>query len=246
MKNILLLLSFTLFFSPVFASDMAKEKRWAEQIEDGLMDGESAELNAGDISFYTVYTEAGEAKDTAILLLHGLGVHPDWQQVINPLRTALPEKGWSTLSIQLPILENGAPEKDYKPLLKEVPARLESSITFLREKGAKNVLIIAHSHGAQMATYALQDMQDQVTGFVGIGMGPDNADYLPKLTIPVYDLYGENDLEDVLKSVEKRAKASKDNKNYKQTKVKGASHFFDDMDEQLIDIVVAWLKDHSE
>lgn len=245
MKYILLLLSFTLFLNPAFASDMEKEKRWAEQVEDGLMDGESAELKAGDISFYTIYTEAGEPQETAILLLHGIGIHPDWQQVIHPLRVALPEKGWSTLSIQLPILENGASEKDYDPLLKDVAPRLESSIAFLREKGAKKIVVVAHSLGAKMASYALQDLQNEFTGFVGIGMGPANADYLPKLTIPVFDIYGENDLEDVVNSAEKRAAASKDNKHYSQTKVKGANHFFDDMDTQLIDAVSAWIKDHS-
>lgn len=245
MKKIMLLLSCTLLFSPVFASDMAKEKRWAEQVEDGLMDGESAELKAGDTNFYTVYTEADEPKDTAILLLHGIGVHPDWPQVINPLRTALPEKGWNTLSIQLPILENGADEKDYEPLLKEVPARLESSLAFLKEKGAKKVIIVAHSLGAKMATYALQDMQDNFSGFVGIGMGPGNVDFLPKINLPVYDLYGSNDLEEVVKSAEKRAQASKDNRGYTQTKVREANHFFDDKEDQLIDAVTAWLKDHS-
>lgn len=245
MKKILLLLICTLFLSPVFASDRAKEKRWAEQVEEGLMDGESTELKAGDISFYTVYTEASEPKETAVLLLHGIGVHPDWPQVINPLRTALPEKGWSTLSIQLPILENSASEKDYEPLLKDVPARLESSLAFLKEQGAKKVIIVAHSLGAKMATSALQDQQDNYSGFIGIGMGPGNVDYLPTLKLPVYDVYGENDLEDVVKSAEKRAEASKDNKSYTQTKIRDANHFFDDMDEQLIDTVVAWLQDHS-
>jgi len=38
----------------------------------------------------------------AVLFLHGVDQHPDWPQVIKPLRTVLPESGWYTFSIMLP------------------------------------------------------------------------------------------------------------------------------------------------
>ena len=44
----------------------------------------------------------GATPTGAILLLHGEGHTPDWPQTIQPLRTYLPERGWSTLSLSLP------------------------------------------------------------------------------------------------------------------------------------------------
>ncbi|SMN13378.1 hypothetical protein BHECKSOX2_441 [Bathymodiolus heckerae thiotrophic gill symbiont] len=71
---------------------------------------------------------------------------------------------------------------------------------------------------------------------------PDLAvKYLGEIHIPVLDLYGVDDIDPVLKSVGKRAQASKENKYYTQKKV-DADHFFNDKDELLIDEVSAWLK----
>ena len=53
-------LSFILFFAlflsstALFASDLEKEKRWAEQISDSLFDGEAIELNDGTNDFLAI------------------------------------------------------------------------------------------------------------------------------------------------------------------------------------------------
>ena len=43
-----------------FASDLAKEKRWANQVVDSLMDGEAEMLNDGNSEFLGIYTQAAE------------------------------------------------------------------------------------------------------------------------------------------------------------------------------------------
>ena len=93
------------------ASDVEKERRWADQIVDALIDGEAVWLRAGEHDFLGIYTEAEDAdsKHSAIIL-HGVGVHPDWQQVVYPLRARLPALGWRTLSLQMPVLPNDAKE----------------------------------------------------------------------------------------------------------------------------------------
>jgi hypothetical protein len=82
---------------------------------------EQAALADESIKKQTVWLDSPEGKDRgnvkflglemleqasepqgAILLLHGVDQHPDWPQVIKPLRTALPEGGWYTFSIMLP------------------------------------------------------------------------------------------------------------------------------------------------
>jgi len=78
----LLLLAF-----PVLAADLQREARWANEIEDAILVGEPEWLQSGDHRFLAIYTEAeGEARHGAVLLMHGSGVHPDWPEVINPLR----------------------------------------------------------------------------------------------------------------------------------------------------------------
>ena len=87
----------------VFASDLAKEKRWADQVVDAILDGEAIWLNDGKSEFLGIYTEAEENKDRAVIVIHGTGIHPDWPQVVQPLRVGLTEHNWNTLSIQMPV-----------------------------------------------------------------------------------------------------------------------------------------------
>ena len=84
--------------APGYASDLEKEKRWSQQIVDALLVGEAVQLDADGTAFLGIYTEASEgAGDRAVILLHGIGAHPDWPEITNPLRSELPEHGWSSL-----------------------------------------------------------------------------------------------------------------------------------------------------
>ncbi|MEA1890456.1 MAG: DUF3530 family protein [Pseudomonadota bacterium] len=239
------------------ASDLAKEKRWAEQIVDAIFDGEAVSLKDGELDFLAIYTPSSiNNTGDAAILLHGLGVHPDWDQVIRPLRLRLPENGWATLSLQMPVLANGVGYEDYAPLFKEVPGRIDAGVNFLKQNGAKRIVIISHSLGAAMGTYYLANNQPGlVTGFVGIGMSGggkhnemNNVMLLKSVHVPVLDLYGENDLKSVLGSANARKQSIESRKNpasspnSMQKMVPGADHFFDGQDEALINEVSTWLK----
>jgi len=238
---ILITLSYT---SP--ASDLSKEKRWAEQIEDALLDGEPVTLNDGVNDFLAIDTAAENPNSTAIILLHGIGIHPDWPQVINPLRIGLPESGWRTLSLQLPVLPNDASAQDYQPLMKEVPGRIDAGIKYLQSNGSKKVIIVAHSMGAEMASYYLAQAESSVAGYIGIGMGPGNSHYLEKIGIPILDLYGGEDLPAVLESAIHRGNAARTNTNYTQRKITAADHFFDEQEAPLLEAVTKWLRTMSK
>jgi len=244
---IISLLAFTVFVSTAsFASDLAKEKRWADQIIDSLLDGEAIYLNDGKTDFLAIETLADNPKKTGIIILHGIGIHPDWETVIQPLRVQLAENGWNTLSLQMPILGNDATGKDYEPLMKEVPPRIDAGIRQMAKAGAKKVIIIAHSLGARMANYYLarkqvyQEAQTQtpIVAYIGIGMNTSNASNdFEKIKIPVFDLLGEKDLAGVLASAPLRAKTARYNKNYSQKIVASASHFFEGKDDELVSAV---------
>ena len=233
------------------ASDLAKEKRWAEQIIDAIFDGDPITLKDGDVEFLAIYTPSATDKTVdAAILMHGLGVHPDWDQVVRPLRTGLPEQGWATLSLQMPILENGVDHVEYAPLFSEVAGRIDAGLAYLKEQGAKRIVIIGHSLGAAMGSYYLANHQPEiVAGFIGVGMGSsskpvmDNVVSLKSVQVPVLDLYGENDLDDVVASAGERKKviASHNNPVSTQKMVAGAGHFFDGKNEELMNEVVAWL-----
>ncbi|VAX09252.1 hypothetical protein MNBD_GAMMA25-2040 [hydrothermal vent metagenome] len=240
------------------ASDIAKEKRWAEQIKDSLLDGELVWLNAKGQSekFLGIYTqETAEVAQGGVIILHGMGAHPNWPDIIFPLRTELPEYGWTTLSIQMPVLDNDANFIDYAPLFDEVGGRIDAAIKLLKSKGIDNITLIGHSLGATMGAYYLSSNTDtEIRAYVGIGMGWSRQDKrmstpvsLAKISIPVLDLYGEQDLPAILDSVERRANAAQQagNQHYYQLRTTGADHFFRDREETLVKRVRGWLNRYA-
>ncbi len=237
----------------VLASDMAKEKRWADQIVDALIDGEAEWLKADGHEFLAIYTEAASGETgRAVILLHGIGVHPDWPQVIHPLRVGLVEHGWSTLSLQLPVLAGDAKGADYAPLFDAVAPRIDAGVAFLAEQGAKEIVLVGHSLGAAMAAYYLSTGERPIAALVGIGMiagasdpRMDNARLLEKIHIPTLDLYGSEDIDRVKGTAAQRVRAARGagNEGYRQVKVAGADHFFDGKEPELVDTVSRWLKE---
>ena len=238
-------------------SDLEKEKRWSEQIADGLLVGEAVQLQAGGTAFMGIFTEASDGPTgRALILAHGIGAHPDWPDIINPLRSDLPDHGWSTLSIQMPILANDATLKDYAPLFDEVAPRIDAAIGFLRDQGNQTVVLIGHSLGAGMAaSYLSGNGQQGIQGFIAIGLSATAADEkmnsvlaLEKIRIPVLDLYGSRDLATVLRSVKARKKAAlkAGNSNYRQLEIEGADHFFVGMEDTLNSRIYGWLKTNFE
>ncbi len=252
--GLLLFAVLALFAEIASASDRDKEKRWADQIEEFMVVGEAVQLQGQDGKFLGLYTEATAtpAKGAAIIM-HGVGAHPDWQDVVAPLRVGLPEKGWTTLSIQMPILANDAEIAQYAPLFAEVPARIDAAIRFLQGKGYHNIVLVAHSLGTAMtASYLAGNPanNEDVKAFVGIGMrdrlGSDprmhTAAFLERIQMPMLDLYGSQD-EDAVKSASVRLAAGKTRGIYEQTEVPEADHFFRGKSDRLVEIVSAWL-DH--
>lgn len=236
-----------------YASDIAKEQRWADQLKDQLTVGEPLQLTADQQEFFAIYTPAeGKIQRGGVILLHGLGAHPDWPDVISPLRSSLPESGWATLSIQLPVWPNGVDFKDYPPLFPEANARISAAIRHLQQQGLLNIVLVGHSLGAAMGAYFLAekaDGSDTIHAFVGIGMNQapgtvaHTPDALARIKLPVLDLYGTLDLPGVLDSAKSRALAAHraGNADYQQVAIAGADHFFLGLDAKLVRRVSSWL-----
>ena len=89
--------------------DWQREQRLDAQTRDAILDGEPVDLKANGRTFHAIDMEAdADEPRGAVILAHGRGFHPDWHQVVGPLRVSLAEAGWRTLSIQMPVLEKNA------------------------------------------------------------------------------------------------------------------------------------------
>jgi pimeloyl-ACP methyl ester carboxylesterase len=236
-------------------SDTAKEQRWANQITDQLIVGEPVWLAADDHRFLAIYTPAETPSPRGtVLLVHGMGAHPDWPQVIQPLRSGLSEEGWQSLSIQMPLPPEGIDTAGQVALLHEGGDRLQTALAWLAEKDMTPVTIIAHSRGsADVLYYAATHDGGPVTSLVLIGANgrydtlPDDASslrFLQEIRLPVLDLYGEHDLEGVIKTAPERRKAAAGGPGYQQIMVPGADHFFDGKEKPLLAEVARWLESH--
>jgi len=251
MNKIVLLGLALSFFQPVMASDLAREQRMADEIVDAILDGDPEMLEANGKEFLSIYTEADDPKG-AVIIMHGRGFHPDWIDAVQPLRVGLVESGWSTLALQMPVLEKTAKYYDYEPIFPEAIPRIDAGVAFLKKAGFKKIIFVAHSCGAHMAMeYVRQKGDSAFDAYVGIGMGA--TDYkqpmrkpfpLDKISKPILDVYGENDYPAVHRLASIRLKQLQNAGNAKsmQIKIPNANHYFTDEGEPLTAAIAEWLE----
>ena len=236
------------------ASDLQKEIRMKQEVIDYIMDGEAIMLNdaVAQHDFLTIYTEStmNTPKGVAIII-HGRGHHPNWAEVVHPLRTGLPEFGWHTLSIQAPVLDNNSSFYDYLDILEEIDPRIESSIAFLQQKNIKNIVLIAHSCSVHMAFNWLHKHPNAgINAFIGIGMGSTDIGQpmlepfpLQDIKVPVLDIRGEYDYPAVIAKAPKRLKRMQQAGNPKsdQRIVPKSDHYFTARGDALLIEIADWL-----
>ncbi len=222
-----------------FSSDYAREKKWADEIVPGVVVGDPLYLEQpGGHKFLTLYTPVKDAK-AALVIVHGLGINPDWG-LIGVLRSQLADKGYTTLSIQMPVLANNAKSAAYSATFPEAVQRLGIAVAFLKSKGYTKIGLVSHSMGSRMsAEYMTKKPDAAIKTWVAIGM-PQPLDF-HKVGVPVLDLYGENDFPEVLKSAAARKSTLIGKSGSTQERVAHANHFFDNMDEQLVNSVENYL-----
>jgi len=233
------------------ASDLAREQRLADQIVESILDGEPVTLRANNHDFLGIYTESvNDPAQGAAIILHGRGMHPDWSQVAGPLRIELPEQGWSTLSLQMPVLAKDASFYDYEPLFPEAAPRIDAGIRYLRQQGAERIVLIAHSCGVHMSMAWLEQQgSGDIDAYIGIGMGA--TDYqqpmrkafpFARIEVPLLNIYGSEDYPAVQRQAKTLAPMLADiHPASRQIRIDGADHYFDDNNEELSAAITDWL-----
>jgi alpha-beta hydrolase superfamily lysophospholipase len=224
----------------VCAQDYEREKRWSDSILKTLIIGSAVWLEQKNgHRFLALYTEAEKPRG-AVIIAHGRGWSPDFE-LYGTLRTRLAELGYSTLSIQLPVLPSTAILGLYVPLYPDARERFQLAIDFLKGKGQRKIGIVSHSLGATMANQYLIRTDEKAIGawvFIGILQGLEEVF---RITIPVLDVYGSKDWTVTLWGADERRRQIERIPGSAQVEVPNATHFFEGKEEELLRVVVAFL-----
>jgi alpha/beta superfamily hydrolase len=220
-------------------ADYAREERWAQEIVPSLVDGDAVYLaTPARARVLAILTEPAGVAAGGIVLVHGLGVHPDWG-LIGGLRTGLAEAGFVTLSVQMPVLAANATRDDYAPTLPEAAERIAVAVDYLRAKGAKKIAIVSHSLGASMANaFLARPGAVAIDAWAPVGMFGAFA-VAPKE--PVLDVVAETEIAPVSASAPARIPALPKDACSRQVVIAGADHYFEYRQKELVAAIAAFL-----
>lgn len=219
-------------------ADYAREKKWADEVVPGLVVGDPVYLETprGHHKFLTLFTPVA-GSDKALVVVHGMGIHPDWGMV-GTLRTELADRGYTTLSIQMPILAADAKGEDYPPTFPEAAERIAEAVAFLKAKGYTQIAVVSHSMGSRMSLEYFTGQPDPAVK-AWASLGPSFKGYA-SVKLPILDLYGDNDLPAVLGNAGTR-KSSLANPASKQVVVAKTDHFFTGHEGEMVTSVADFL-----
>jgi pimeloyl-ACP methyl ester carboxylesterase len=246
-----LILAILLFAGQANGADLIRERELAQQIREALSLGTPVSLNSAGVEFLALYThEVTPYSQGGAIILHGRGAHPNWPEVVRPLRTRLPAFGWKTLSIQLPVAAAAASAGVYDQLVAEGFDRIRMAVEFLKSENIRNIVLIGHGLGALTAVeYLAAEPARDIRALVAVGLEsredgqPAVAGALERIALPLFDLYGSQDLAQVLDGAGARMAGARkgDNSGYRQLMIPGANHFFHGLDGTLVSRVHGWL-----
>ena len=230
---------------PAFAaSDYAREERWTDEILPGIVVGDPVYLEQKNgHKFLALYTEAPNAR-MGLVIAHGVGRHPDIG-LIGTLRQRLPEHGYATLSIQMPIRGADATAAEYIELIRsgEATERLRLAVAWLKGKGYKRIAIVSHSLGSRMTHGYMIGNPPEVVAWaaLGTGTGPEPVITYDGIRVPVLDLFGANELPPVLDNAAKRKASLQDKMGSRQIVIAETDHFFAGQEAAMVDAVKDFL-----
>ncbi len=241
---------FALLTGWVQAADDKRERSYSELVMQTLRMGEPVWLQTAGQQFLAIYTQTEQQKSlgTAIIL-HDQGGFANQAPLIYRLRTELPQHRWTTLSLQLPVLEEGAPDADYFALEKQAQARIKTAITFLKKNNIEKIVLVGYGLGASFALDFAAKAGKSVKALVLISLKLPPAKekrqaWIKKLTIltmPVLDIYAGQDTSDTVLTARKRRLAARSNPGYQQLRLTDSDHRYAHNEALLIKRVYSWL-----
>jgi hypothetical protein len=225
---------------PAAAQDIDREARWRAEVVPNLVVGEAVDLRTPDgRTFLGLYTAASGAK-TALVIVHGIGVHPD-HGIVGTLRMELADRGFATLAIQMPVLAADAPPADYAALFPQAAQRIAAAAAWLGARGFRDLVLVSHSMGSRMAN-AYFDSADHPAfrGWAALGLGEAfSLGFAVRRPVVVLDVQGSKDLPNVLGNAAARRKVAEASGG-RQVTIDGADHFYAGKAPELVSAVAAF------
>jgi hypothetical protein len=220
------------------SADAARETRWAEQIVPQLVVGDAVWLaTPRHPRVLALYTEPAKATREAVIVVHGMGVNPDWN-LIGVLRMALADRGFATLSVQMPVLAADAPREDYGALYPDAGERLASAVGWLRAKGYARIAIVSHSMGSAMVDAWLARAPPGVDAWVPVGM---MVPFTVAPRQPVLDVVAERDFAEALAATRARKAQLPRDACSGALVVSGTDHYFGDAAPRLAEAIAPFI-----
>lgn len=224
-------------------------------------------LNNDESSSLSLFIEArGKKRLGAIILVHDIGEHQDWNGAVHILRNQLPNHGWASLSIpnlldSLSPVENtkkssepssqqddqDSPTKQAKPNTQN----FKSAISFLQNKAYGNIVLVCEGFAANQCLGFLQkNRSGAVKAIIAINSktllpstNPEGMSYLLKDNpLPFLEILPELSFDKKLAKLNIRAAQKNGRASFEQTIVPGAFHDFNKQEGYLIKKVRGWLR----
>jgi triacylglycerol esterase/lipase EstA (alpha/beta hydrolase family) len=207
--NRLLAILTALACQSAFAQDYEREARWEEQVVSQLVVGDAIKIRAASGKEFLGLFTASKEKTKAVILLHGVGAHPDFG-ITGQLRVSLNDLGYTTLAIQLPVQGKDAKLDDYYPkVFGDAKDRIAQSIAWLAAKGFDKPLLLSHSMGSWMANEYLDEnfSRNTISAWVCMSLTGSYSWTMRRYTMPILDVYAENDIAPAVSSASRRKMA---------------------------------------
>jgi hypothetical protein len=243
----LLVLIAALICAASFAqTDSEREARWRAEVEPSIVVGDAQTLKTKEgREFFAIFTE-GKQKDVAFVIVHGVGVHPDFG-FVGKLRVLLSDQGFATLSIQMPVRPKETTDvNEYLTTFPDATARIASAHTWVRERGYAKVVLASHSMGAWMSNVYFQNTPNSpYAAWIAMGV-TGRILSIGSNSLPILDLYGENDLPPNLKSAWLRRGYLWTKSNSEQVMIPKADHHYAGVEKDAANAMVAFVRERIE
>jgi hypothetical protein len=223
---IVLLIGSALAGAACAAPDYVREKHLAGELAPSIAAAEAVALKTSAGRTFLGLLRAAKKPRAALILVHGAGVHPDFG-LVGKLRTLLVDRGYTSLSIQMPVLAADANAAEYVALFPEAGQRLEAAMAYLRAREMDRIGLISHGMGTRMANeFIVRHPNAQFMAWLPLSASTGRLESLARVRFPIFDIYAEHDLDAVRRGAAGRAKVLRGHRGSKQAMVYGTNHDF--------------------
>lgn len=221
------------------------------------LEDEFIRLETGDGAFEAIFRarQQGDPRG-GLILLHDENGNADSLEVIRPLRLALSDAGWDTLSLQLSGHYRDTDRAHWLARGPQIVARLTSGIDWLKGRGIDRLVILAQGASGTVALQwvAAQKTAPDVRALVLVSTPWTTVDEIDGMValrqakLPILDIYAQRDIAAVVDTAAARRLAAQEagNTGFRQRFVAGATPGFRGLETGLLADMRAWLAANTD